>query len=85
MVNHRVTPKGDGSGYRLCTDNHVLKEWNSEYHDRYGKDTQVGEPRDVYAFRVFHGNYTALDDCIARGVVRQKTGADIIYHHGSFL
>ena len=85
MINHCVIPKGDGgSGYKLCTDNHTFNEWHTEYHDRYGKDIQTGEPRDIYCWRVFGGKYDALDACIAKGVVRQRAGKDLYGdHHGS--
>jgi hypothetical protein len=77
MVNHCVVPTDGGGGYKLCTVNNHFKEWHTEYKDRYGKDLQKGEPKDIYCWRVFHGNYQALESCITRGVVKEKIGKDL--------
>ena len=76
MVNNCVTTRPDGAGYMICTDNPIFKEWHMEYRDRYGKDLQQGEPREIYLYSKFHGNEAALDAAILKGVVKQKMGQD---------
>ena len=76
MVNHCVVPNSSGKGYKLCTSNPTFREWHVEYHEKYGKDVQLGEPRDVFLWRVFHGNEPAMEAAIERGTVKERTGKD---------
>ena len=78
LINRLFKPDGKG-GYEMCASDPWFQQQKELMHSKYGKDEQVGSPKDVFLFSVFHGNEMGLQSAIDKGSVQEWTQDGVLY------
>ena len=78
LINRLFKPDGKG-GYEMCASDPWFQQQKEIMHSKYGKDEQIGSPKDVFLYSTFQGNSSALQSAIDNGSVQEWNQDGIVY------
>eukprot|EP00434_Breviolum_minutum_P042374 symbB.v1.2.037714.t1/scaffold5623.1/size25199/2 len=78
LINRLFKSDGKG-GYVMQAKDPWLQQQKEIMHSKYGKDEQVGSPKDVFLYSTFHGNQEALQSAIDKGSVQEWNQDGAVY------
>lgn len=78
LINKLFKENGKG-GWEMDATAPWFEASKTAYHKKFGKEENIGTPRDVFLFQSFMGNEAALDKAIENGSVQQWDEAGILY------
>ena len=78
LINRLFKSDGKG-GYVMQAEDPWFQQQKEIMHSKYGKDEQVGSPKDVFLYSTFHGNQVALQSAIDKGSVQEWTQDGVVY------